>query len=122
MHVMRKTLLIVFAAVILMGIGVLFLRRWGLNTFGTGYDPNKRQDVRKLIVIADDSRPVRELLERFRHDQGRYPEVLSNLFPTYLHATNSPGDFTDWNGWRYEGASNSYTLRYQVNWDEGFFL
>jgi hypothetical protein len=119
---MRKALLIIFGAVVLIGVGLFFLHRWGLHTFGPGYDPNNSHDLQKLMAIADDSRPFRDALERFRHDHGSYPAAATNLFPKYLRSTNSPEDFSDWIGWRYiETTTNGYSLHYQVNWDDGLW-
>ena len=119
---MRKALPIVFIAVVLIGISLFFLHRWALHTFGTSYDPTNSRDLQKLMAVADDSRPLRAALEQFRHDHGSYPPAATNLFPAYLHATNSPDDFSDWAGWRYvEATTNGYTLLYKVNWDDGFW-
>jgi len=119
---MRKALLIFFSAAILIGVGLFFLHQWALHAFGPSYDPTNSRDLQKLMAIADDSRPFRDALERFRHDHGSYPVAAANLFPTYLHATNSPEDFSDWVGWRYVVATtNSYTLHYQANWDDGLW-
>jgi hypothetical protein len=74
------------------------------------------------MAIADDSRPFRDALEHFRQDHGNYPAAATSLFPTYLHSTNSPDDFSDWIGWRYiEATTNGYSLHYQVNWDDGLW-
>ena len=119
---MRKALFIIFSVAILIGLGLFFFHRWALHTFGPSYDPTNSHDLQKLATIADDSRPFRDALERFRLDHGSYPAAATNLFPTYLHATNSPEDFSDWLGWRYvEAATNSYTLFYKVSWDDGLW-
>jgi len=119
---MRKALLIFFSAAILIGVSLFFLHRWALHTFGSSYDPNNSHDLKNLMAIADDSRPFRDALERFRHDHGVYPAAVTNLFPAYLQATNSPEVFSDWVGWRYvEATPNSYTLHYQANWDDGLW-
>jgi len=119
---MRKALPIVFITVALIGVGLVFFHRWALHTFGPSYDPTNSHDLQKLMAIADDSRPFRAALEQFRHDHGSYPPAATNLFPAYLHATNSPDDFSDWAGWRYvEATTNGYTLLYTVNWDDGFW-
>ena len=121
-HIMRKALPIIFIAVVLVGVILFFIHRWALHTFGPSYDPTNSHDLQKLVAIADGSRPFRDALERFRRDHGSYPAAATNLFPAYLHATNSPEDFSDWIGWRYvEATTNSYTIFYQVNWDDGFW-
>ena len=119
---MRKGLIIILCLAVLMGIALEFVHRWSLRTFGEDYDPDNIHDMQKLVVIAENSRPLREALERFKHDRGVYPNA-SNLFSSYLPATNRPADdFSDWAGWRYLPAStNSYTLFYQANWDGGLW-
>lgn len=118
----RKTLLILFGVVIVIAVGLVFLHQFGLHTFGPFYDPDNSRDLQKLTTIANDSRQLRDALEQFTRDHGRYPPSATNLFPAYLHATNSPGDFSDWKGWRYvEAATNTYTLLFQVNWEDGLW-
>jgi len=119
---MRKALPIIFITIALIVVGLFFFHRWALHTFGRSYDPNNSLDLQKLMAMADDSLPFRDALERFRHDHGGYPAAVTNLFPAYLHTTNSPEDFSDWAGWRYVAATtNSYTLHYQANWDDGLW-
>jgi hypothetical protein len=119
---MRKALIILLCVVLLVGAGAVALHRFGLRVYGPGYDPNNSSDVQKLGLLVDGSRPLREALERFRHENGGYPGAATNLFPSYLQAqTNrAPYDWSDWAGWNYCGeTSNSYTLIQKVNWDDG---
>jgi len=117
---MRKAILIIVSLVILVSIGLYFLGQHMRHIYGTSYDPNDRRDLQKLIVIGDASRPLRDALERFRHEHGSYPTVASNLFPAYLQRTNAPDDFSDWSGWNMmDVASNHYLLVYKVGWDDG---
>lgn len=118
---MRKALITILCVVILVGVALGLLKQSGLLHFGPVYDARRSRDVEKLLVIADDSRPLREALERFKHDQGSYPTVITNLFPSYLQAAPAPAPFY-WAGWYYQQESaNSYTLYYKVNWDDGLF-
>jgi len=119
---MRKALPIIVTAVVLIGVCLFFLNRWALHTFGHSYDPTNSRDLQKLMAIADDSRPFRDALERFRHDHGSYMAADANFFTTYLHATNSADACPDWAGWRcVEATTNSYTLFYQPCWNDGFW-
>jgi hypothetical protein len=118
---MRKALLIFLCIVILIGVALGFFRQWGLRHFGPVYDPSSSRDVQKLLAIADKSRQLREALERFKHDHGSYPTVVTNLFPSYLQAAPTPASFY-WAGWYYQQESaNSYSMYYKVNWDDGLF-
>jgi hypothetical protein len=114
---MRKALIIILSIVVVIGIVLFLLRQWS----PTSYDPNDSRDLQKLSSIADNSRPFREALEKFKHDHGIYPQANTNIFPSYLIKTDAPDDFSDWAGWRYFPGTNSYTLFYQVNWDDGLW-
>jgi len=116
---MRRALLIIVCVVILIGVALGFLRQWDLRHFGPVLDIRKSQDVEKLLAIANNSRPLREALERFKHDHGTYPEVITNLFPSYLQPAPTMGDRSRWAGWDYmEQSTNSYSLYYQTDWDD----
>src|SRR5437868_4199043 len=116
---MRKALLIFFGAVIVIGIVLYFIHQHAEHTFGTSYDPSNSHDLEKIIVIGDNSRPLREALERFRHDHGCYPIEASNLFSGYLKRTNAPDDVSFWAGWNVDDLStNHYLLVYKVGWDD----
>jgi hypothetical protein len=117
---MRKIILIIICVFAFIGVGLVLLVRWH---FGPYYDPSNSQGLQKLRTLADVSRPLREALERFKDDHGRYPNSTTNLFPLYLRTTNTTDDFTDWQGWRcVELSSNSYELFYQLEWDGGLWF
>jgi hypothetical protein len=116
---MRRALLIILSAVVLIGTALVFVRQWGLRHFGPGYDIRKSQDVERLFVIADASRPLREALEHFKHDHGQYPETITNLFTSYIQVAPTMGDPSRWAGWDYMmQSSNTYSLFYQTDWDD----
>jgi hypothetical protein len=117
---MRKFLLILFCIVVITFIGFVAYVRWH---WGPGYDPSNSQDVHQLLVFADNSLPLREALERFKQDHGGYPTDVTNLFPSYLPATNAPDHLKDWAGWEYHPVStNGYSLFYQLEWDGGLWF
>jgi hypothetical protein len=119
---MRKLFLITLCAFVLIGIGLFRFHNWASRTFGVSYNPNNSRDLQKLSAIAKDSLPLRKALERFKQDHGNYPDNVTNLFFSYLKSTNGPNDFSDWAGWRYQPEStNSYSLFYHPNWDDGFW-
>jgi hypothetical protein len=117
---MSKALVVLVVVAAFIGIGLIFINNWAVKTFGVAYDPSNSRDLQKLLIIADNSRPLREALERYKLDHGNYPDDSTNLFPSYLHSTNGPNDFSDWAGWRYEPeTTNTYSLIYKANWDDG---
>lgn len=124
---MRKTFLILFCVVIVIGVGAVLLNRHMRHVFGPGLTPE--HDIDKLLVIADDSRPIREALERFKIAQGCYPMKVASFIPSYLQPTNVPdvlntNDYLtkDWGGWEYHPEStNSYELFFQLDWDSGLW-
>jgi len=110
---MRKTIIMILCVATLLGVCAGLLHWWGTNTFG-GYNPNSSHDVQKLFTIAENSRPLRDALERFKHDKNGYPNVVTNLFPSYLQA--APIWLEDWH---YElESTNGYILHYQTGWDD----
>jgi hypothetical protein len=120
---MRKLHVFLFGAFILIGVGLFLFHRMAVDIFGVSYDPNNSDDLQKLMVIADTSRPFRSALERFKQDHGSYPARAGDLFPSYLQSTNGPNDYSDWAGWHYEPEStNSYQLFFHPAWDDGFWL
>jgi hypothetical protein len=120
---MRKAIISILCVLILAGVCSGLLHWFGVRTYGPDYDPSNSGDLQKLRAFADGSRPLREAFERFRDDHGSYPKSTTNLFPLYLLTTNTPHDFTDWQGWRcVDLSSNSYQLYYQINWDGGLWF
>jgi hypothetical protein len=106
---MRKAFLILLCVVIVIGIGISFFL-WPVSV--------SKLDVQKLLTIADNGRPLREALERFKRDQGNYPAKATNLFHSYLQLAPIPTPF-DWGGWDYlQDSTNSYYLFYKINWDD----
>ena len=118
---MRKALLILLCVVFVIGGGTVILHWYGSRIGGPVYDPTNSRDVALLQGIAQTSRPLREGLERFRNNQGGYPSVVTNLFPTYLQPAPEPTEF-HWSGWLYlRETTSSYSLYYKLNWDDGLF-
>jgi hypothetical protein len=117
---MHKAVLMFICVVILIGVGSVFLNYHLKRVYGVGYDPNNSRDLQKLLAIAGDSLPLREALERFKYDRGGYPRKSADLFPSYLRATNTTDELSDWAGWNYHPESTeSYVLIYKANWDDG---
>jgi hypothetical protein len=122
---MRKAIPIILCVIVVLGIGGVALLRHMSHVHGWGFTPE--HDMDKLRIIADDSRPLRDALERFKHDQGEYPTSVTNLISSYLQPTNVPdvlntNDYytKDWAGWEYHRKStNSYNLFFQLDWDGG---
>lgn len=118
---MRKSLPILFCVVLVIGVSAGVLLWYGSRTGGPRYNPRSNRDVQKLQAIAENGRPLREALERYKHDQGSYPPVVTNLFPVYLQPAPTPTEF-HWAGWHYmRESTNSYSLYYKLNWDDGLF-
>ena len=124
---MRKGFIIIFCVVIVLGVAAVLLNRHMHHVFGPGFTPE--HDMDKLLIIADDSRPIREALERFKHDHDYYPTTVASFIPSYLQPTNVPGVLNtndyfakDWGGWEYHPKStNSYELFFQLDWDGGLW-
>jgi hypothetical protein len=124
---MLKTPLIIICVVAAIGIGAILFSRPMWHAFGTYLTPE--HNLGKLLAIADDSRPLRDALERFRNAQGFYPADVGSIIPSYLQPTNVPdvlntNDYSekDWGGWEYHSEStNSYELFFQLDWDGGLW-
>ena len=119
---MRKKTIILISVVILIGgcAGAFF---WFDSLFsgigGPIYDLNNKQDVQKLLSIADGGRSFREALERFKHDHGSYPNDITNLIPAYLQGELTPAPASCWAGWYYfQESTNGYMIFYKLNWDD----
>jgi len=125
---MRKAFIILFCLVVVIGVAAVLLNRHLRHVFGPEFSPE--HDMDKLLIIADDSRPMREALERFKHDHAYYPDRIDSIIPSYLQPTNVPdilntNDYyftKDWGGWEYHLMStNSYELFFQLDWDGGLW-
>jgi hypothetical protein len=124
---MRKTPLIIICVIAAIGIGAVLFSRQMRHGFGAYLTPE--DDLGTLLVIADDSRPLRDALERFRSVRGFYPADVAIIIPSYLQPTNIPSalntnDYSanDWGGWEYHSQSiNSYELFFQLDWDGGLW-
>jgi hypothetical protein len=124
---MRKAFIIFFCVAIVIGVAAALLNRHMRHVFGPGFTPE--HDMDSLLIIADDSRPIREALERFKNDHTNYPMTVASIIPSYLQPTNVPdvlntNDYLtkDWGGWEYlPKSSNSYELFFQLDWDGGLW-
>jgi hypothetical protein len=118
---MHKALLILFCAVLVIGAGACILLWYGSHIGGPRYNPGDSRDVQKLRVIAENGQPLREALEHYKNDHGTYPMTVDDLFPSYLQSAPIPSPI-HWAGWYYQQEStNSYSLYYKLNWDDGLF-
>lgn len=119
----RNGLLVAVALLILAAAGFVVLNQHLEKVYGPTYNPNNSQDFQTLFQIAGASRLLRDALEHFKQDHGKYPASASNLFPAYLQVTNSPNDSTGFAGWRYlpSDSLSEFKLMYKVNWDDAFW-
>lgn len=107
---MRKAFLILFWIVLMIGVSAGALLWYVSRIGGSRYDPSDKRDMQKLRVIAESARPLREWLELFKKDHDTYPGTAP--IPSSLSRA----------GWHYQREStNSYSLYYQLNWDDGLF-
>jgi hypothetical protein len=71
------------------------------TTIGLYFDPDS--------IIKRNGDTIAGALNKYHSDQGRYPEKLDDLVPTYLAELKEPG--TMW-GWLYIADKDTFTLGY----------
>lgn len=82
-------------------------------------DPKTGRGMEELRGMARTSVPLIAAIDRYRHDHGRLPESLSDLFSGYLTRPSPKSDDPDrWREWGYQKVDRmTFRLAHKINWD-----